>query len=128
MRYKNWYKFTLGLPFFNKKFLLFHKKFYKNFRRLANFLNKINFPCLKIYRQSVYICLSPFVMWLYWIVSPMRLTDAWLVEYYGLRNSSLSTPAGIYLFKVNNRNNRTMCEICSKLTIKISTSLWCLYC
>ena len=24
----------------------------------------------------------------------------------------------IYLFKVNNRNTRTMCEICSKLTIK----------
>ena len=27
-------------------------------------------------------------------------------------------PAGIYLFKVNNRNTRTRCEICSKLTIK----------
>ena len=25
-------------------------------------------------------------------------------------------PAGIYLFKVNNRNTRTRCEICSKLT------------
>ena len=30
-------------------------------------------------------------------------------------------PAGIYLLKVNNRNTRTRCEICSKLTIKI---LW----
>ena len=30
------------------------------------------------------------------------------------------SPAGIYLFKVNNRNIRTMCEICSKLTIKIT--------
>ena len=28
-------------------------------------------------------------------------------------------PSYIYLFKVNNRNTRTMCEICSKLTIKI---------
>ena len=28
-------------------------------------------------------------------------------------------PAGIYLLKVNNRNIRTRCEICSKLTIKI---------
>ena len=28
-------------------------------------------------------------------------------------------PAGIYLFKVNNRNTRTRREICSKLTIKI---------
>ena len=27
-------------------------------------------------------------------------------------------PAGIYLFKVNNRNTRTRCQICSKLTIK----------
>ena len=26
-------------------------------------------------------------------------------------------PVGIYLFKVNNRNTRTRCEICSKLTI-----------
>ena len=26
-------------------------------------------------------------------------------------------PAGIFLFKVNNRNTRTRCEICSKLTI-----------
>ena len=30
----------------------------------------------------------------------------------------LSYPAGIYLFKVNNENTRTMCKICSKLTIK----------
>ena len=28
------------------------------------------------------------------------------------------SPAGIYLFKVNNRNTGTRCEICSKLTIK----------
>ena len=28
-------------------------------------------------------------------------------------------PADIYLLKVNNRNSRTRCEICSKLTIKI---------
>ena len=30
----------------------------------------------------------------------------------------LSGPAGNYLFKVNNRNTITRCEICSKLTIK----------
>ena len=28
-------------------------------------------------------------------------------------------PAGMYLLKVNNKNTRTRCEICSKLTIKI---------
>ena len=27
-------------------------------------------------------------------------------------------PVGIYLLKVNNRNTRARCEICSKLTIK----------
>ena len=27
-------------------------------------------------------------------------------------------PAGNYMFKVNKRNTRTRCEICSKLTIK----------
>ena len=27
-------------------------------------------------------------------------------------------PVGIYLFKVNNRNTRTRCEICSELTTK----------
>ena len=41
-------------------------------------------------------------------------------------------PAGIYLLKGNNRNTRTRCEICSKLTIKTpkryQTSFWCLYC
>ena len=31
----------------------------------------------------------------------------------------LGFPAGIYLLKVNNRNTRTKCEICSKLTVKI---------
>ena len=28
------------------------------------------------------------------------------------------SPINIYLFKVNNRNTRTRCETCSKLTIK----------
>ena len=28
-------------------------------------------------------------------------------------------PAGNSMFKINNRNTRTRCEICSKLTIKI---------
>ena len=27
-------------------------------------------------------------------------------------------PAGNYMFKVNNRNTKAKCEICSKLTIK----------
>ena len=30
----------------------------------------------------------------------------------------LNDPAGNYMFKVNSRNTRTRCEICSKLRIK----------
>ena len=37
-------------------------------------------------------------------------------------------PAGNYIFKVNNRNNRTGCEMCSKLTIKTPMTFWGLYC
>ena len=37
-----------------------------------------------------------------------------------------TSPVGIYLLKVNDRNTRTRCEICSKLTIK--TPLRQLYC
>ena len=35
-------------------------------------------------------------------------------------------PVGIYLLKVNNRNTRTSCEICSKLTKKTrKRRQWC---
>ena len=36
-----------------------------------------------------------------------------------LKAIPFTIPAGNYMFKVNNRNTRTRCEICSKLTIKI---------
>ena len=36
-----------------------------------------------------------------------------------MHHSIYTYQAGIYLFKVNNRNTRTRCEICSKLTINI---------
>ena len=41
-------------------------------------------------------------------------------------------PANIYLFKINSRNTRKRCNICTKLTnkntrTKSMTSLWCLY-
>ena len=52
-------------------------------------------------------------------VTPMILM---LVEISLLGNyntfTAAYTPAGIYLLKVNNRNSRTRCEICSKLTIR----------
>ena len=47
--------------------------------------------------------------------------------------SGKSFYADIYLIKVNNRNTKKRCEICSKLTIKKLerhqlTSFWCFYC
>ena len=46
------------------------------------------------------------------------------LEHLGMKNYQVLTlfvtvfPASIYLFRVNNRNNRRRCKICSKLTIK----------
>ena len=39
----------------------------------------------------------------------------WIESLFALSNN----PAGNYMFKVNNRNSITRCEICSKFTIKI---------
>ena len=42
-----------------------------------------------------------------------------------------ANPVGNYMFKVNNINNRTRCEICLNITIKTPercpTSFWCLF-
>ena len=45
----------------------------------------------------------------------MRL---WQISLGEKKEGSISSPVGIYLLKVNNRNTRARCEICSKLTIK----------
>ena len=34
-------------------------------------------------------------------------------------HTTSSNPAGNYVFRVNNRNTRTRCKICSKLTVKM---------
>ena len=39
-------------------------------------------------------------------------------QYEDENNLKINIPAGIYLLKVNDRNTRTRCEICSKLTVK----------
>ena len=41
------------------------------------------------------------------------------IEITTLRRNLYDSPAGNYMFKVNNRNTRTWCETCSKLTIKL---------
>ena len=41
-----------------------------------------------------------------------------LSTFHTVKSKWVSYPFSIYLLKVNNRNTRTRCEICSKLTIK----------
>ena len=43
----------------------------------------------------------------------IRVISSWIIDFA----VNIIFPAGIYLLKVNNRNSRTRCEICSKLTI-----------
>ena len=45
------------------------------------------------------------LFWIVWLIS--WWLDVWM-----------HFPAGNYMFKVNNRNSKTGCEICSRLTIK----------
>ena len=45
-------------------------------------------------------------------------TPAWLFTAKHFYCEISAFPVGIYMFKVNNRNSITRCEICSKLTIK----------
>ena len=40
------------------------------------------------------------------------------IKFRSRNHQNVNNPAGIYLLKVNNRNTRTRCEMCSKLTIK----------
>ena len=49
----------------------------------------------------------------------MIIENQWQQRYvrFCLHNGFLN-PTGNYIFKVNNRNTRTRCEICSKLAIK----------
>ena len=67
------------------------------------------------------------------------VTFWWAADFKGLSDKYLRSttkgsknPAGIYLLKVNNRNTRTRCELCSNLTIKTlkrrQELFWCLYC
>ena len=68
-------------------------------RQLQNRLTSLfsyNIKILPIY------CLS--------ILHTVNITYCFSIYYY--------YPAGNYIFKVNNRNTRTRCETCSKLTIK----------
>ena len=71
---------------------------------------------LTIFRFSVWIQDSFYIIWdnlicVFW----KRNQNIFFIKNVNAWNLN---SAGIHLFKVNNRNSRTRCEICSKLTIK----------
>ena len=51
---------------------------------------------------------------------PSSYIDVLMSTYFSAKCfRKISTPAGNYMFKVNYRNTRARCEICSKLTIEM---------
>ena len=76
-----------------------------------------------------------FFLYTSWKHQKNRFSDCFRVYKKGTLAWNGSTvnvhPAHYHMFKFENRNTRTRCEICSKLTIKTPTSMtlfWCLYC
>ena len=52
-----------------------------------------------------------------WLTREVYLISIKFYVYYLFEISEESYPVNVYLFKVNNRNTRKRCGICSKLTI-----------
>ena len=59
------------------------------------------------------------IIWLIQLWLFHGLDDSQIIHFKEQKLYDASYPANIYLFKVNNKDNRKMCEICSKLTIKM---------
>ena len=79
-----------------------------------------NFPTRNLFAvlgQRFYLmyCQDPLVSNVFHSDIFFEIND--VVSFADEISAETSNPAGIYLLKVNNRNTRTRCEICSKLTI-----------
>ena len=75
----------------------------------ATFLLLTTSNC-KIWRCCCYYCRH-----YYFLINLFTINLLSMVSWH----ADNAIPAGNYIFEVNNRNTRTSCEICSKLTIKI---------
>ena len=102
-----------------------------SFPIIYHFFLKTRPPCIFFLIVRHYLKKFAFLINLYFCLINMLLNCdfAWLDTPFICQNDSI--PAGNYLFKVNNRNTRTRCQICSKLKIKTperrQASFWCLY-
>ena len=86
--------------------------------------------CLKILQTSVYFgiwtlifyCFSSECLIHFFKIVVLSVENIWemISKVYSdpCQTLKLSFPAGIYLLKVDNRNTKTRCEICSKITKK----------
>ena len=105
-------KICLGSHSFNRK-SIFYSKYFANHLAWKTFLNSAQLNS----KSFEYFCDEKNINSLFVAVLLM-----WRIRY--------SQPA--YLLKVNYRNTRIRCEICSKLTKRhqnaMLESLWCLYC
>ena len=79
------------------------KRNFKTCVYIVNYSNKMSGEILEI----------PLIKWKFYYLQQIWFYACFL----------FFSPAGIYLLKVNCRNTRARCEICSKL--KIKTSEWC---
>ena len=81
-----------------------------------------NLETVSLFTPFLTILIGDFnAIWVSWYSKDSNTTKSsqirLLTSQSGL-NQIISDPVGNYIFKVNNRNSRTRCEICSKLTIK----------
>ena len=60
-------------------------------------------------------CLNKFFFFQFWTLYFVRSRNCFLYLYRSVVICYTANPAGIYLFKVNNRNTRASCEICWKV-------------
>ena len=82
----------------------------------------------------IFICLTPFFQGYLGLISCIIVLKKFFLLNNGCFGNVKKTlfPARNYMFKVNNRNTRTRCEICSKFVKKkhqndVMTSFWCFY-
>ena len=107
-------------------FFLYYYEFGQHLRKLCKFAQSWNYYVWGKMMRKRTIIYPSFTFFgndtvAITIVSRPEDSQAWV--------ETIVIPACKYMFKVNNKNTRTRCEIYSKLTVKTPlASLWCHYC
>ena len=107
-------------------------KCYASFKKLQKWSSSLS-PMLFVYNLTKILIRSytaamltvNFLVWMFSFISCYSISyqSSSLFQSFSIFCSKYCIffwifPANIYLFKVNNKNTRKMCETCSKLTIK----------